>query len=349
MGVFKDNLPAKPEVTLPASPESGFLFAPSSENPALVYLARLTSPKSRRTMRGHLDRIAGLLTGGASDAESLPWGQLRYQHTAAVRARLAEAYAPSTANCALAAMRGVLKEAWQLGQMAAEECQRACTIKAVKAETLPAGRALTHGELGKLMGKNAPELDADLSTEKSANKSNSPIDVRDRALLAVLYGCGLRRAEVVSLDLADCREGELRVMGKGRKERTAYVPTGLLPLLDAWVGTRGSEAGPLFCPVRKGGAVELRRMSDQAVYDIYTRRVREAGLVKSSPHDLRRTFVTALLEAGEDLAVVQKMAGHAGIATTARYDRRGEDAKKRAAERLGLGSVTTTPGTTPRG
>ena len=336
MEIFKDNLPAHPEAAPPAPTEGGFLFAHASENPALVYLARLTSEKSRRTMRGHLGRIAGLLTQGACDAESLPWGQLRYQHAQAVRARLAETYAPATANTALAALRGVLKEAWQLGQMGAEECQRACSVKAVKAETLPAGRALTHEELGKLL--SCDSTSGVQTTRNEGSCSLSPIEVRDRALLALLYGCGLRRAEAVSLDLSDLNdaEGSLRVRGKGRKERLAYASAGVMEALRAWVAVRGGEAGPLFCPVRKSGHVELKRLSDQSVYDVYRKRVGRAGIAASSPHDARRSFVTHLLDAGVDLHTVQQMAGHSQIATTARYDKRGEDAKKRAAAKLGL-------------
>src|SRR5437016_4867083 len=92
----------------------------ADRHPALVYLARL-SPGSRRTMRQGLDAVARLLTAGACDALTLDWAALRYQHTAAIRTRLAEAYAPATANKVLAALRGVLKEAWRLGLMGAED------------------------------------------------------------------------------------------------------------------------------------------------------------------------------------------------------------------------------------
>lgn len=88
--------------------------APTDQNPAAVYLARL-APGSRRTMQSGLLTIAALLTAGQHDAFSLPWAQLRCQHTQAVRAALAECYAPAMANKLLAALRGVLREAWRLG------------------------------------------------------------------------------------------------------------------------------------------------------------------------------------------------------------------------------------------
>jgi integrase len=97
---------------------------------------------------------------------------------------------------------------------------------------------------------------------------------------------------------------------------------------------RGFEAGPLFLAVDKAGNVRPRRITTGAVYQILGR-LQEAAKVKPfSPHDCRRSYVTALLAAGNSIAVVQKLAGHASVATTARYDRSDEDAKRRAAETL---------------
>src|SRR5438105_10792378 len=112
-----------------------------------VYLARL-APSSRRTMRAALDAIASLLSDDRCDAWSLAWEKLRYRHTTAVRALLADGrYAPSTANRHLAALRGVLKECWRLRYVSAEDFQRASDLEPVRRSRLPRGRALQPGEV----------------------------------------------------------------------------------------------------------------------------------------------------------------------------------------------------------
>jgi integrase len=294
----------------------------ADEHPAIVYLARL-SPGSRPTMRAALDAIAGVLSQGSCDHLSLPWAGVRYQHTAAVRTLLAERYAPATANKMLAALRGVLKESWRLGQMPAEDFHRAADLPGVRGSTLPRGRALSAGELRALFDVCAID--------------KSPAGARDAALLAILYGCGVRRAEAAGVDLDDYtpETGELRVRrGKGRKDRLTYASAGARAAVDRWITVRGPEPGALLWPVRKGGQLEHRRLTTQAIYYALRRRSETAGVASFSPHDLRRTFISDLLDAGADISTVQRLAGHENVQTTQRYDRRPEKAKQRAVELL---------------
>lgn len=296
-----------------------------------VYLARL-APGSRRTMRTALEIIAELLSGKPGQAFVLRWEMLRYEHTQAIRAALAERYAPATANKMIAALRGVLRECWRLGLMPAEEFHRAVDVAAVRGTSLPRGRALGAGELRALF--------ADCAADET------PSGARDAALFAVLYGAGLRRAEAVMLNANDydAETGALRV-GKGRKARTAYATGGARAAIEAWLRMRASslhqphaantdDGNSLFYPINKGGRLVARRMTAQAVLNIVRKRGLSSGVKSFSPHDLRRSFISDLLDAGADISTVQGLAGHANVQTTARYDRRGERTKRKAAEML---------------
>ncbi len=173
-----------------------------------------------------------------------------------------------------------------------------------------------------------------------------------------MYSSGLRRSEVVALDLddLDLAKGQLRVIGKRNKERLAFLAGGAVRAIEKWLEVRGNQPGPLFFPVNKSGKVVRKRkerltdaqktagrvpgwiearLTDQIIYHIIDRRALEAGLVKkTTPHDLRRTFVSDLLEAGVDLSTVSKMAGHEDTNTTRRYDRRPDKVMQEAVDRL---------------
>jgi len=171
----------------------------------------------------------------------------------------------------------------------------------------------------------------------SGSRPRQSVARRDAAILALLFACGLRRAEAVALDMADVdtETGAITVWGgKGRKDRTTYAINGALEAVHAWIEDRGRVSGPFLYPIAKGGKIDARRMSDQAVYLALRKRARQTRVKGFSPHDLRRTFASEMLDAGADIATVQKMMGHADPATTARYDRRGEEAKRKAASLL---------------
>lgn len=308
-----------PDLILPGDAP---IAPPLDQSPAAVYLAQLAA-SGRRTQRTALRALAALL--GPYDALTCPWPALRYQHTAALRTALVERYAPATANKMLAALRRVLRECWQLGLMTVEEYERAANVKAVKAETLPKGRALSLDELTALL--------------EACARDASPAGVRDAAIIAVMAAGGPRRSEVVALQIGDYERADGRLTirsGKGRKDRTIYVAGGAATALDDWLVLRGSSSpGPIFTSTTRAGAA----ISDQAVLVILRKRADQAGVAPFSPHDLRRTMITRLLEAGADVVSVQRLAGHADPATTAKYDRRGEQAKKDAAGRVEIPHV----------
>jgi integrase len=274
-------------------------------------------------MGNALDRIARM--AGAADADTCPWGAMRAQHTAAIRAQLTESgAAAATVNQALAALRGTLTAAWRLGQLTAEELARATDVKSVKAERCEAatGRAVTYGEAMALA---------------AACNDGTPAGMRDSAILAVAYACGLRRAEIAALDMADYTMSNGRIMvsaGKGNKQRELFVDNGAKRALDTWLALRGPGAGAIFTPIRRGGHIAGGSMTAQAIYNVIVGRCESANVEGVTPHDFRRTFIGELLDAGVDLATVATLAGHSDPATTARYDRRGSRARQQAASRI---------------
>ena len=293
-------------------------------SPARAYLLSLNSPRSRQTMASFLNIVAGML--GAASLESCSWGSLRRHHVMAVTELLRDTgRATATVNTYLSALKGVAKEAWMLRLMDVESFQHIRAVRNLRGSRLPRGRALPGEEIRKLFAV----CDADRSS----------LGPRDAAMLAVILGCGLRRSEAVGLDLRDVvtQDRALRVLGKGNKERLAYMPAGTWERLHMWIDqVRSEHPGPLFTRIRRFDTLTIDRLTDQAVYHILQVRQRQAGIGKCAPHDLRRTFATAMLDNGEDLITVKDAMGHASVTTTQQYDRRGEARLRSARDRLDL-------------
>ncbi len=166
---------------------------------------------------------------------------------------------------------------------------------------------LSHAEVGKLL---------------ESARGSDPIELRDRALLEIMYGCGLRASEAIGLEIGDVdmRRGFVRPHGKGSKERIVPLGREAIRAIERYLRSgRGELVGEklerkLFVNFR-GGA-----LTRQGLYKIIKRHAVAAGLEgKMSPHTLRHTFATHLLSGGCDLRSVQEMLGHADVATTQLY------------------------------
>jgi site-specific recombinase XerD len=222
-------------------------------------------------------------------------------------------------------LRRVLEEAFRLGLYSDyNDYYRAAGVRSLRVESLPRGRSLAMQELEQLV--NACQSD----------QANPHLGIRDTAIITLMYACGLRRQETVDLNLADLDPDnqKIRILGKGSKQRFVYLSQDALPAIEAWLHIRGRQLGPLFTRITKAGKVTLKRLSPQAVYYILKTRQKEAGVASFSPHDLRRTTITDMLEAEIDVLTVSAIAGHASADTTRRYDKRPEDTKRAAAEKL---------------
>ena len=174
-----------------------------------------------------------------------------------------------------------------------------------KERTLP--KVLAYGEVKRLL---------------EGVSGSGPADLRDRAILEVMYGCGLRASETIGLELGsiDLEQGFLRAFGKGSKERVVPLGREATAAIRRYLRSgrpeiaAASDQRALFLNLRGGG------LSRQGLYKIIQGRARVAGLEhKMSPHTLRHSFATHLLSGGCDLRSVQEMLGHADVATTQIY------------------------------
>jgi integrase len=314
-------------VALPDEPLPPALL-PADENPYRVYIASLRSAQSRRTMTGCLDRIAALL--GHQTGETVPWGQLRYKHTAAIAARLGEQtspdadgnaipWSPSSVNKHLSALRQVMETAWMLGQMTAEDYHRARKVKNLKGtRRRKAGRHIGEQEMIALL--NTCTADKRL------------IGRRDAAIFSLLHSTGMRREEVATARRRDYEPGDRRltIIGKGEKSREVYLHEAAAHHLGRWLADTPGIRGTLFVPIDRWENTAPKAMTTDALAKALDRRRIEAGLPYMTLHDFRRTFAGNLLDAGVDVVTVQELMGHASPVTTAEYDHRPGRRRKEA-------------------
>jgi len=165
--------------------------------------------------------------------------------------------------------------------------------------------------------QKVPEVLSENEVEAMLEKCDvrSAIGARDRAILELLYGSGLRVSELCQLNIHDVGEDKVRAQGKGSKERIVPVGEMALSALDHYLSSfRKGKAEALFLS-RTG-----RRIDRQTVYTRVRFYSQAAGITKKvSPHTLRHSFATHLLDHGADLRVIQELLGHADISTTDRY------------------------------
>lgn len=233
--------------------------------------------------------------------------------------------APSTVNLRLCAVRKLAAEAADNTLLDRALANGIKAVKGVSATGVRSGNWLTRDQAQALL--NAP----DTSTLKG---------LRDRAILAVLLGCGLRRSEAAALTVGHVQQREGRwvvcdLVGKGNRTRTVPMPSWARASIDAWMVAARISEGRLFRAIHKGGYVNGETMSDQGIADVVRVYARECGLVLAA-HDLRRTFAKLAHKGGAGLDQIQLSLGHASIKTTERYLGVAQDLTDAPCDRLGL-------------
>jgi site-specific recombinase XerD len=212
-------------------------------------------------------------------------------------------------NVRITAVRKLAGEAADNGLLAPELANGITRVKGVASKGIRLGNWLSVKQAQTLL--NTP----DVTTIKG---------LRDRAILAVLLGCGLRRSEVAALTVGHVQQRDGRwcivdLVGKHGRVRTIPMPAWVKVAQDAWTAGAGVSDGFVFRPVNRGGQAQAAGLSEKVVWQLLKGYAIAAGVPGIAPHDLRRSCAKMCQAAGGELEQIQLLLGHASVQTTERY------------------------------
>lgn len=267
------------------------------ENAVQAFLRHLEVEKnaSAHTVRNYRSDLAQFIAYLVKHHRPQDWAQVDHHR---IRAYLAELYhrggEKSSIARKLASLRSLFRYLAREGQVANNPAKMVATPK---------------------LGRTLPTV---LTVDDAKILVEAPKILRDRAILETFYSTGIRLSELVGLNQEDLdlSSGLLKVRGKGKKERIVPIGSKAIEAIGSYLLDRSDHRfnSPIF-ENRLG-----RRLTTRAVAGIVNRYVRQAGLLaRVSPHTLRHSFATHLLDGGVDLRAIQEMLGHASLSTTQRY------------------------------
>jgi integrase len=271
---------------------------------------------SKNAVLNSLPAVSSQQSYGHAIDEFIQWycsePRLAFNRTVALRYRFfleQRKLAPSTINVRLAAVRRLAYEAADTGLLSPELAAGIRRVKGAKRLGVRIGNWLTIDQSKKLLQ----------CLQRDALRGK-----RDRAILALLIGCGLRRAELVGLTRRDFQIREEHwvvadLVGKGKHIRTVPVPGWVKRAVDEWTTAAGINDGPIFRRVNRLGKVWGDGITPKAIWHIVKAAAENAGIENLAPHDLRRTCARLCHLAGGELEQIQFLLGHASVQTTERY------------------------------
>ena len=238
--------------------------------------------------------------------------RLAFNRTVVLRYRISleqRQYAPSTINLRLAAVRRIAYEAADSGLLSPELAARIRRVKGVRRLGVRVGNWLTVEQ-----GKRLLE----------STGADSLRGKRNHAMISMLIGCGLRRAELLGLNTKSIQLREEHwviadLIGKAGHIRTVPIPYWVKKAVDAWTEQAHIDGGRVFRSINKAGKIWGDGMTPKVVWEIVKDAAQRAGIEKLAPHDLRRTCARLCHQAGGELDQIQFLLGHASIQTTERY------------------------------
>lgn len=292
-----------PKKSRKKTPPKRVLALPDLEQAKSAVLNSLTSTSGQRTYDHAITEFVGWYC-------SEP--RLAFNRTVVLRYRIyleQRQYAPATINLRLAAVRRVAYEAADAGLLSPELAAGIRRVKGVRRLGVRMGNWLTADQGRRLLVQDGPA---------------SGRDTRDHAMLAMLIGCGLRRAELLALTLESLQQREEHwviadLVGKGGHVRTVPVPAWVKAAVDRWTTAAGITHGPVFRAINKAGRVWGDGMTPKVIWEVVKTAAARAGIDKLAPHDLRRTCARLCHLAGGELDQIQFLLGHVSIQTTERY------------------------------
>lgn len=290
-----------------------------------LVLASVTSPHTKRAYNFGLDDYRQWHAGTAGSAGPFfsKAGLNAYKSWLEARG-----LASSTINIRLSAVRRLAAEASDNGLLSPDLAGAIGRVKGAKNKGVRTGNWLSLEQAEEFLAAPA-------SSDNLTGK-------RDRALLALLIGCGLRRSELAGLDVDHIQQRDGRwcvvdLTGKGGKIRTIPMPAWAKTAVDAWVAAAGIAGGRVFRPVIKGGGrVRGEQLNPNAIWAAVRKYARMIGLPQLAPHDCRRTYAKLGHKGGAPLEQIQLSLGHSSIQTTERYLGTKQDLQHAPCDYLGL-------------
>jgi site-specific recombinase XerD len=293
----------KPRSRMNSKKSKTVLRLPDLEHARTAVLNSLNSADSQRGYRHAIDEFVDWYC-------SEP--RLAFNRIVVLRYRSyleARQLAPGTINLRLGAVRRLAYEAADCGLLSAELASGICRVKGVRKLGVHLGNWLTAEQSHALW--QSPDI------RRLKGK-------RDRALLALLLACGLRRHEAVKLRIDELQQREdhwaiVDLRGKAGHIRTVPIPDWVMAELDEWLRAADIDRGKIFRRVTKMGRTLGEGMTEKAVWHIVKDCAQRIGVTKLAPHDLRRTCARLCHESGGELEQIQFLLGHVSVQTTERY------------------------------
>lgn len=294
------------------------MMSSNPQHPVTRYLMGLRSKNSIRTQYSKLKNASERF--GYENPFHDEWVNFTRDNLLwLIQAMISEELKSNTINGTIASVKGVLKELMIDKKISGDAYTHISSVKVLKTDDVEKGTYVPIQQV------------RDMFIE-----AHSPSEARNNMIIAFVYGCGLRRSEVPKIKITDIdtkqEPWKLSVFGKGAKKRKVPIPDAIKPYILEWIESYCIDtSGFLFVQIKRGDNVTDKVLSEKSIYNV----VRERAVMNGvSPHDLRRTFISNLIDADVGIETVSKIVGHDSIETTKTYDLTVEKRIDQAASKL---------------